>query len=165
MGPYTARWYFFIFYFHINSYLFFLEAITHKHDAVVKILQEHNAKHGASSDYGIDLINAGKYHHLSCFARKFFLFLYTYLKYLASAGDVENVKRLLESGIRVDSMDYDRRTPLHVAIAERQLEIVKILVEAGADVHTEDRFGNTPLDVSVFSNDFFGNVADIYIYV
>ncbi len=40
---------------------------------------------------------------------------------IASKGDLETVQRLIKSGISVQSVDYDKRTALHVAVAERHL--------------------------------------------
>ncbi|EFJ42907.1 hypothetical protein VOLCADRAFT_66387 [Volvox carteri f. nagariensis] len=43
-------------------------------------------------------------------------------------------------------MDYDRRTPLHVAAAEGAYSVVEWLVQEGADVNAIDRHGRTPLE-------------------
>jgi len=42
--------------------------------------------------------------------------------------------------------DYDQRTALHIAVAEKQAGVVKALVAAGAKADAKDRFGTTPLD-------------------
>jgi len=96
------------------------DAISQGHDLIAKYLKESGALHGENSNFGLDLIHA------------------------ASRGDVETVKRLVESGISVQSCDYDKRTPLHVAIDERHEDVVKYLLEKGADVHAKDKFGGTP---------------------
>jgi glutaminase len=62
------------------------------------------------------------------------------------------VKRLVESGISINSCDYDNRTPLHVAVAERRLEVVKYILSKGGDLEAVDRFGLTPLQVSSMKN-------------
>lgn len=64
----------------------------------------------------------------------------------AGNGDLKGVQRLVENGIPVQSVDYDLRTPLHVAIAGRHYDVTKYLLEHGADLHAEDRFGGTPYE-------------------
>jgi ankyrin repeat protein len=46
----------------------------------------------------------------------------------------------------VNFRDYDRRTPLHIASAEGQLDICKLLVSKGARINRCDRFGGTAMD-------------------
>ncbi|KAJ7566286.1 hypothetical protein O6H91_02G095700 [Diphasiastrum complanatum] len=67
------------------------------------------------------------------------------LLYLASKGDVDGVKCLLDSGVDVNSKDFDGRTALHLAACEGQKEVVELLVHKGADVNATDRWGSTPL--------------------
>eukprot|EP00977_Amphora_coffeiformis_P017483 scaffold5754_cov166-Amphora_coffeaeformis.AAC.5 len=65
----------------------------------------------------------------------------------ASDGDVEELQAFLDFGsVDVDQGDYDRRTALHLASGEGNLEIVRMLCEAGANVNVEDRWGHRPLD-------------------
>jgi hypothetical protein len=53
---------------------------------------------------------------------------------------------LLFTGADVNSADYDKRTPLHIAAAEAKLSMVQLLVaEGGAELTAADRWGNTPL--------------------
>ncbi|KAJ8907861.1 hypothetical protein NDN08_007965 [Rhodosorus marinus] len=68
------------------------------------------------------------------------------------SGAHERVEELLKDGVEVNFMDYDKRTPLHLAAAERNADIVRCLVEAGADVNSRDRWGSTPLQDAYLSN-------------
>merc|ERR1719210_1472798 len=60
-------------------------------------------------------------------------------------NDVDNVNTLIKSGVDVKSVDYDMRTPLHVAVSGGNFEIIEALHKAGADVNAKDNFGLTPL--------------------
>lgn len=68
------------------------------------------------------------------------------------SGAHEQVQELLKDGVEVNFMDYDKRTPLHLAAAERNADIARCLVEAGADVNSRDRWGSTPLQDAYLSN-------------
>eukprot|EP00123_Amoebidium_parasiticum_P008238 comp18669_c0_seq1/m.20327 comp18669_c0_seq1/g.20327 ORF comp18669_c0_seq1/g.20327 comp18669_c0_seq1/m.20327 type:complete len:854 (-) comp18669_c0_seq1:232-2793(-) len=63
----------------------------------------------------------------------------------AAAGDVEALKKLHASGLKVNSADYDGRTPLHLAAAEGQMVAVEYLVSVGANLDAIDRWGLMPL--------------------
>ena len=63
----------------------------------------------------------------------------------ASSGDKEQVSRLLDQGVLVNSKDSDSRTPLHKAAAGGHEEVVRLLIEHGADVDAQDFNGRTPL--------------------
>ena len=71
-------------------------------------------------------------------------------------GEVRKVQMLLTkdakgnivsgaAGISPNCVDYDRRTPLHLAVVEGHLELVELLLENGADPHAQDRWGLTPI--------------------
>jgi len=69
------------------------------------------------------------------------------LIYSAANGDLASVSRfVVHQELDVNSTDYDKRTPLHLAVAERRIVVVKFLLEQGAEVDCKDRFGKTPLD-------------------
>ena len=53
----------------------------------------------------------------------------------ASDGDLDIVKRLVESGADIHSKDDQA---LSIAAMFGHLEVVKYLVEVGADIHSED---------------------------
>jgi len=96
------------------------DAIRHGFERVAAFLKKNGAKHGRTN-FGQDLLNA------------------------ASSGDLATIKTLVESGISVDSVDYDKRTPLHVAVAARDVAIVEYLLSKGANPNAVDRFGGTPI--------------------
>jgi hypothetical protein len=65
----------------------------------------------------------------------------------AAAGDVEQLRFLVDSGVNLEVGDYDRRTALHLAASEGKLECVEYLLSVGAFHSPEDRWEGTPLDV------------------
>jgi glutaminase len=62
---------------------------------------------------------------------------------VAGAGDVDQVRSLVESGVDPNVVDYDGRTPLHLAAAEGHAAVVAYLLEHGADPGVADRWGGT----------------------
>ena len=59
------------------------------------------------------------------------------------------IRRLLASGVSLDSADYDHRAPLHLAAAEGHLEVVEYLINQGVDPNPRDRWGGTPLSDAI----------------
>lgn len=53
---------------------------------------------------------------------------------------------LLERPALANFRDYDRRTALHIAASEGQLDICHLLVAKGARINRVDRWGGSPLD-------------------
>lgn len=97
------------------------DAVNHGHIDLANYLKSKGAIHGNLSKLQIDLIHA------------------------ASNGDIVKVKRLLDSGVPVDSADYDLRSSLHLAVAENNLDMTRLLLEHGANPNAQDRFGTTPM--------------------
>src|SRR5438105_4971557 len=67
-------------------------------------------------------------------------------------GKVEEVERLLKSGVSVNARDALGSTPLHDAAWAGDAEMVRVLVENGADVnahHSEG--GSTPLHYAILT--------------
>uniref|UniRef100_A0A0D6R1J6 non-specific serine/threonine protein kinase n=1 Tax=Araucaria cunninghamii TaxID=56994 RepID=A0A0D6R1J6_ARACU len=67
------------------------------------------------------------------------------LLYLANKGDVGGIEALLDTGVDVNTADFDSRTALHVAACEGRKDVVALLLRRGADVNCKDRWGSTPL--------------------
>lgn len=66
----------------------------------------------------------------------------------AAQGDLHSVEAMLQL-TGVDSLDYDRRTALHLACKEGHLHVIVFLVEkANANVNIVDSDGHTPLDMA-----------------
>jgi Amt family ammonium transporter len=64
----------------------------------------------------------------------------------ASAGNLQEVARIIRCGAAPDSADYDGRRPLHVAAAEGRLAVCKFLLDVHkVDANVVDNFGNVPL--------------------
>lgn len=60
-------------------------------------------------------------------------------------GDVQQVRRLLKSGRRLNDVDTNKRTALHVACGLGKLDIVQLLIEEGFSVDSISQNGQTPL--------------------
>jgi lysophospholipase len=63
----------------------------------------------------------------------------------AKNGEVAEIESMLANGADKNSIDYDKRTALHVACCEGKIQVVKFLVEKGAYVNPVDRWGRTPM--------------------
>lgn len=83
----------------------------------------------------------------------------TQLCQAAGAGDLHSVRRLIENGVSVNSVDYDYRTPLHIACAEvsallshkynllqGKVDVVEHLLTLDVDINAMDRWRATPLE-------------------
>ncbi|CAI5738296.1 unnamed protein product [Peronospora destructor] len=46
----------------------------------------------------------------------------------------------------VNAVDYDKRTPLHIAVSDEQLEMTSYLLQCGANAEAIDRWGRSPID-------------------
>ena len=65
----------------------------------------------------------------------------------AHAGDMDELRKLVDDGADVNISNYDVRTPIHIAASEGQLEVVRYLIEElQCQISPQDRWGNTPLD-------------------
>ena len=63
-------------------------------------------------------------------------------------GHAAILRRLLASGARVDVLNVQGRTPLHLAADQGHAEAVALLASAGAPLEARDLFGQTPLHLA-----------------
>ena len=64
----------------------------------------------------------------------------------ASIGDLNTIIILYSQGVDLNSYDYDKRTALHLACSEGQLEIVEFLLKKKVITDCKDRWNNKPID-------------------
>lgn len=67
------------------------------------------------------------------------------LREAAFRGDVENLRRLLASGVNLETRDDEGQTALLNAVQGPNPEAVKVLMQAGADREARDGESATPL--------------------
>jgi hypothetical protein len=72
---------------------------------------------------------------------------------MATAGAIDGVVALLDTGIDIDVADHEGCTPLHIAIGEGHTELVTVLLERGANRFARDRELMTGLHWSIFPDD------------
>jgi Amt family ammonium transporter len=65
---------------------------------------------------------------------------------LAAKGKTIEIERLIKAGVDVNTSDYDKRSPLHLAASTGQEKVVKMLLANSANVNALDRNNGTPLD-------------------
>ncbi|KAI9909064.1 hypothetical protein PsorP6_014956 [Peronosclerospora sorghi] len=74
----------------------------------------------------------------------------TAMCWAASVGNMDAIRRLRnEHGVDVNAADYDKRTPLHVAVSDGQVAIVTYLLACGANPNALDRWGRSPMDYAI----------------
>ena len=83
---------------------------------------------------------------------------YTQLMEAAAAGDVEDVKSLIESGDDVNASGANSDSALRVAVKyafdnkDAALRIVELLLDAGAAIDVQDARGETPVMLASLHN-------------
>jgi ankyrin repeat protein len=72
----------------------------------------------------------------------------TALHMAAWHGHLEVCRMLLDWGVKVNAVDWGKRTALHYAAWEGHLSVVQLLVERGADVRLKDDDGRTAAELA-----------------
>eukprot|EP00736_Rhodelphis_marinus_P003625 Rmarinus@m.19453 len=104
-----------------------IDAVTYGHETTARILAEGGARlppeHAANT-----LISA------------------------SASGDLKKVQTLIEFGTNPNCVDYDKRSPLHLAASEGHLHVVEFLLSSHVNPNPVDRWGGTPMDDAVRHN-------------
>mmetsp|Transcript_38487 Transcript_38487/g.53433 ORF Transcript_38487/g.53433 Transcript_38487/m.53433 type:complete len:762 (+) Transcript_38487:110-2395(+) len=70
---------------------------------------------------------------------------------LAARGDTRGLQGMLSKHpLNAKVLDYDKRTPLHLASSHGHLATVQLLLESNSDVNAKDSQGLTPLAAAVY---------------
>ncbi|KAE8908231.1 hypothetical protein PF003_g7470 [Phytophthora fragariae] len=86
----------------------------------------------------------------------------TAMCWAASEGNLEAMRRLREEhGADVNAADYDKRTPLHIAVSDEQLKMVDYLLQCGANAEALDRSGRAPTSPAFFRAVQEGNTENV----
>ena len=83
---------------------------------------------------------------------------------LSYAGDVAGVKRVVESGVSINTTeDRTKFTPLHIAVGKAHLDLFNYLIDRDdIDLWAEDRWGRTAGVIALNNGnryDFVGRIA------
>ncbi|MEZ9823239.1 ankyrin repeat domain-containing protein [Shewanella sp. 10N.286.45.A1] len=60
---------------------------------------------------------------------------------------LNNVKVLIKSGAKINSLDGNNSTPLHIAISVKNYDIAYYLIKSGASLSLQNKWGYTPIDI------------------
>ena len=75
-----------------------------------------------------------------------------YSKIHSKSTSLVDLKKLIQSGVSIETKSTWGRTPLHVAVIEEQYDKVRFLIKEGANVNTRDKFSRSILDTAVQLN-------------
>jgi hypothetical protein len=78
-----------------------------------------------------------------------------------STGDLSKVKKILSSGVDVNTLSEDGRTGLHFAAEFNFLEVAEFLLECGAEKDARTKFASTPLHIAAAK----GNLSIVKLLV
>lgn len=68
-------------------------------------------------------------------------------------GELDETRKLLAAGAKVDETDAEGRTPLHIAAYRRERDIARVLVKAGANPRATDKRGYDILTIAAVRDD------------
>eukprot|EP01126_Amoeba_proteus_P061015 TRINITY_DN8146_c0_g2_i2.p1 TRINITY_DN8146_c0_g2~~TRINITY_DN8146_c0_g2_i2.p1 ORF type:complete len:119 (-),score=32.79 TRINITY_DN8146_c0_g2_i2:239-565(-) len=71
-------------------------------------------------------------------------------------GDMKLLTELHKKGVNLNVVDWDKRSPLHLAVYKDRIEIADYLSKQGLDINAQDRWGVTPLGMAVREVTFLG---------
>ncbi|KAM3171531.1 hypothetical protein ACTXT7_016439 [Hymenolepis weldensis] len=140
-------------------------AIARKHFDIVQILVDNGATVYPQEDdwkpQSLPLATASFFGHLNIL--KYLLtidatalqkreHMYYALCAACFTGRKKLVTFLIDKGVRFTCSNFNRRSPLVLAIAHNHNDIVDLLISNGANVNERDRQGYTPLMHAAFSN-------------
>lgn len=74
------------------------------------------------------------------------------LLYAVMQTDLAECRRLIETGVDVNSNSNDGMTVLMVTAMRSNTEVVKMMIDAGANVNLQDKYGETALMSAVEEN-------------
>ena len=69
----------------------------------------------------------------------------------ARGGDTDTVLMLARQGANLNGVDYDGRTPMHMACTAGRYKVVECLLKLGANENIKDRWGQTPLAIAIMA--------------
>lgn len=67
-------------------------------------------------------------------------------------GDLSKIKRLLESGVNINSKDFSNRTPLMYAAEDGAVDTIEYLIRNGANINDIDVRGDSALIIALKNN-------------
>lgn len=76
-------------------------------------------------------------------------------------NDIPTVKRMVQAGVNINMMNYDKRTGLHIACSEGHYDLVKFLLDNNADTEIQDRWNNKAVQDAERNN--FSEIVEMII--
>ena len=67
-------------------------------------------------------------------------------------GDLSKIKRLIASGVNINSKDFGNKTPLMYAAEDGAIETIEYLIKNGANINDIDVRGDSALIIAVKNN-------------
>ncbi|WP_295162859.1 ankyrin repeat domain-containing protein [uncultured Brachyspira sp.] len=67
-------------------------------------------------------------------------------------GDLNKIKKLISSGVNINSKDFSNRTPLMYAAEDGAVETIEYLLKNGADINETDVKGDSALIIAIKNN-------------